>query len=124
MSDSSIFIVNYRDPEKPNEMIEVRVRHVDDSALGPAFIALSDFVFGTSGGKKSLVFLARITCISRPLKRRVKCSTPMAKCLRHRWIHYANPITQKSRWIYMRSIRKSTEVSGMCARSEPVASSE
>ena len=28
MSDSSIFIVNYRDPEKPNEMIEVRVRNV------------------------------------------------------------------------------------------------
>ena len=50
MSDSSVFIVSYRDPEKPNEMIEVRVRNVDDSALGPAFIALSDFVFGTSTG--------------------------------------------------------------------------
>ena len=50
MSDSSIFIVTYRDPEKPNETIEVRVRKVEDSALGPAFISLSEFVFGASTG--------------------------------------------------------------------------
>lgn len=50
MSDSSIFVVTYRNPEKPNETIEVRVRNVEDSALGPAFISLSDFVFGTSTG--------------------------------------------------------------------------
>ena len=50
MSDSSVFIVTYRDPEKPNETIEVRVRNVEDSALGPAFISLSDFVFGTTTG--------------------------------------------------------------------------
>ena len=50
MSDSSIYIVTYRNPEKPAENIEVRVRNVEDSALGPAFVSLSDFVFGTSTG--------------------------------------------------------------------------
>ena len=50
MSDSSIFIVTYRNPEKPTETIEVRVRNVEDSVLGIAFISLSDFVFGTQTG--------------------------------------------------------------------------
>ena len=50
MSDSSIFIVTYRNPEKSDETIEVRVRNVEDSVLGTAFISLSNFVFGSPTG--------------------------------------------------------------------------
>ena len=45
MEQKSIFVVTYRNPEKREENATVRVRSVEDSVLGPAFIALSDFVF-------------------------------------------------------------------------------
>ena len=41
----SIFVVTYRSPDKKDENISIRVRKVEDSVLGPAFIALSDFIF-------------------------------------------------------------------------------
>ena len=39
------FVVTYRNPEKPEENITVRVRNIRDSSLGLAFVALSDFIF-------------------------------------------------------------------------------
>ena len=39
------FVVTYRNPDKPGENITVRVRKIEDSSLGLAFVALSDFVF-------------------------------------------------------------------------------
>ena len=39
------FVVTYRNPEKLDENITVRVRSIRDSSLGLAFVALSDFVF-------------------------------------------------------------------------------
>ena len=39
------FVVTYRNPEKSGENITVRVRSIQDSSLGLAFVSLSDFVF-------------------------------------------------------------------------------
>ena len=39
------FVVTYRNPEKPTENITIRVRSIQDSSLGLAFVSLSDFVF-------------------------------------------------------------------------------
>ena len=50
MTETSHFVVTYRNPEKATENIEVRVRSVDDSILGPAFIALSGFIVHSSTG--------------------------------------------------------------------------
>ena len=48
MSESNLYLVTYRNPEKKEENITVRVRSIHDSDLGPTFITLSDFVFQTS----------------------------------------------------------------------------
>ena len=50
MSETTHFVVTYRNPEKSSEIIEVRVHSVDDSVLGPAFIALSGFLFHSATG--------------------------------------------------------------------------
>ena len=48
MSESNLYVVTYRNPEKQEENITIRVRKINDSNLGPTFIALSDFVFHTA----------------------------------------------------------------------------
>jgi len=48
MSESNIYVVTYRNPEKTDENIVTRVRNIQDSNLGPTFITLSDFVFGST----------------------------------------------------------------------------
>lgn len=41
------FVVTYRNPEKSGETITLRVRNVEDSSLGLAFVSLSGFIFGS-----------------------------------------------------------------------------
>jgi len=48
MSEANLYVVTYRNPEKQEENITIRVRQINDSELGPTFIALSGFVFHTS----------------------------------------------------------------------------
>jgi len=49
MSNSTTnFQVTYRDP-KDGSLTSLKVRRIDDSSLGLSFVALSDFVFETSG---------------------------------------------------------------------------
>ncbi|MBL6975721.1 MAG: DUF1820 family protein [Deltaproteobacteria bacterium] len=41
------YLLTYRDPEE-DRIISLKVRRVEDSSLGPTFIAISDFVFDDS----------------------------------------------------------------------------
>ena len=45
MDQETYFVVTYRNPDKQGENITIRVRKIADSALGLAFVSLSDFVF-------------------------------------------------------------------------------
>lgn len=48
MDSARHFIVTFRDPAE-GEITRLRARRVGDSELGLGFVALSDFVFDTSG---------------------------------------------------------------------------
>ena len=48
MSASSLYVVTYRNPDKADDNVVVRVRSISDSQLGPTFVSLSEFVFSSS----------------------------------------------------------------------------